>query len=122
VPDLNALAGWLDRIETTARTDRRRAATDLAAWQAAAEARHAEIDAALAPARSGMRRRDDGQGLWTALRAKAAARKLDEQPDVADALATAQDLLWTAPCDLDAADAALGRLSEVLTARPKEDR
>jgi hypothetical protein len=122
VPDLAALGGWLDRIGATAATDRLRAATDLAAWQAAAEARRTELDAALAPARSGLRRRNEGQGLWTALRAKAGARKLDEQPDVAEALSTARDLLWTAPCDLVAAEAALARLSQVLMTRPKEDR
>jgi hypothetical protein len=52
------------------------------------------------------------------LRAKAGARKLDERPEVAAALTTAQDELWRAPCDLDMADAALKRLSEVLESRP----
>ena len=66
--------------------------------------------------------RDDGQGLWTALRAKAGALKVDERPDVAEALTAARDVLWHAPCDLDAADAALARLAAVLTTRPKGDR
>jgi hypothetical protein len=133
VPDLSALAAWLDRIDTSARspasagtgTDsaaRARAASELTAWRQAAQARRSELDAALAPARSGMRRRAEGQGLWTALRAKAGARKLDEQPAVAAALTEAQDLLWTAPCDLAAAEAALARLSEVLTTKPAEAR
>ncbi len=122
VPDLEALAGWLDRITAAAATDRSRAATDLAGWTAAAEARRDELDAALAPARDGLRRREEGQGLWTALRAKAGARKVDEQADVADALSAARDVLWHAPCDLAAAEAALTRLSGVLTTRPKEDR
>jgi hypothetical protein len=122
IPDLAALGGWLDRIATTATTDRTRAATDLAAWSAAAESRQAELDAALAPARAGLRRRGEGRGLWTALRAKAAAHKRDEQTDVADALSAARSLLWSAPCDLDAAEAALATLSQVLTSRPMEDR
>jgi hypothetical protein len=125
VPDLAALGAWLDRITAAAAAgaaDRARAATDLAAWTAAAAARRAELDAALAPARTGLKRREDGRGLWTALRAKASARRLDEQPDVADALKAAQDLLWAAPCDLDAAEAALAQLSRVLTTRPGGER
>jgi hypothetical protein len=139
VPDLSALAGWLHRIASAASASasasasaapasssgRAHAASELTAWREAAEARRAELDAALAPARSGLRRRAEGQGLWTALRAKAGARKLDEQPAVADALTEARDLLWTAPCDLAAAEAALARLSAVLTTNPaeaKEDR
>lgn len=130
VPDLDAVAAWLDRIATAAATvdpavtaaDRSRVAADLAAWTAAVDARRADLDAALSRARQAMERRAHGQGLWTALRAKAGARKLDERPDVADALTAAEDLLWHAPCDLDAAEAALGRLSGVLTDRPKEDR
>jgi hypothetical protein len=65
-----------------------------------------------------MRRRSEGRGLWSALRAKAGARRLDEQPDVAAALAAARDELWRAPCDLAAADAALAALSAVLEDRP----
>jgi len=125
VPDLDALGAWLDRITDAAAVphgDRARVATDLAAWRAAADARRAEIDAALGPARAGMRRREEGQGLWTALRAKAGARKLDERPAVAEALTAAQDELWRAPCDIDAAEAALARLSAVLTLPPQEDR
>ena len=125
VPDLDALGAWLERIADAAALphgDRARVATDLAAWRAAADARRAEVDAALGPARAGMRRRVEGQGLWTALRAKAGARKLDEHPAVAEALTAAQDELWRAPCDLDAAEGALARLSAVLTSPPQEDR
>ena len=60
--------------------------------------------------------------LASALRAKAGARRLDEQPEVVAALDAAQELLWTAPCDLEASEAALARLSAVLNTRPKEDR
>ncbi len=126
VPDLDDLGAWLERITAIAGApgspDRARAAADLAGWTAAQQARRAELDAALAACRTRMRRRKEGQGLWTALRAKAGARRLDEQPEVSDALTAAQDLLWQAPCDLAAAEAALARLSEVLTARPKEDQ
>ncbi len=122
VADLDAVAAWLDRISTLAATDKARAATDLAAWSAATRVRQDELDAALGAARAGLLRREEAQGLWTALRAKAGARRLDEQPDVTDALSAARDILWHAPCDLDAGEAALARLSHVLTNRPKEDR
>ncbi|MFO7280238.1 MAG: hypothetical protein C0P77_007520 [Thermoanaerobacterales bacterium] len=122
VPDLDALRSWLDRIEAEAATDRRRAATQLAAWREAAASRRAELDAVLGPAREALERRKRAQGLWTALRAKAGARRLDEQPEVVAALDAAQELLWTAPCDLEASEAALARLSAVLNTRPKEDR
>jgi hypothetical protein len=122
VPDLDDLSAWLDRIRAAAGADRSRAASDLAGWTAAHQARRNELDAALGAARTRMRRRKEGQGLWTALRAKAGARRLDEEADVADALTMAQDLLWHAPCDLAAAEAALARVSAVLTTRPKEDR
>lgn len=119
VTDIEALAGWLDRIDAAASNGHRaRAATDLAAWFSAAQARRDELDAALAPARAGMERREQGRGLWNALRAKAGARKLDEQPDVVEALDRARDLLWTAPCDVTAAEAALTELSRILTHRP----
>jgi hypothetical protein len=117
VPDIDALAGWLDRIATSADRDRPRAAAALGDWFAAAQARRAELEQALAPARDGMRRREQARGLWTALRAKAGARRLDERPEVVAELDTAHDLLWQAPCDLAAADAALGKLAALLEAR-----
>ncbi|HEX6420505.1 MAG TPA: hypothetical protein VFZ77_18535 [Acidimicrobiales bacterium] len=122
VPDLAGVGDWLDRIAATAAADRTRAAADLAAWNDAVRSRRADLDAALGAARAAMRRRAEGQGLWTALRAKAGARKVDERADVAEALAAARDVLWHAPCDLAAADAALARLTAALTARPGEDR
>ena len=122
VSDLDALRTWLDRIAADAATDRHRAASQLAAWREAAATRRAELDAAVGPAREAMERRRRAQGLWTALRAKAGARRLDEQPDVVAALDAAHELLWRAPCDLDASEAALARLSEVLNTRPKEAR
>lgn len=123
VTDLDALGTWLARIGTAAtHGDRGRAAADLTAWFAAADARRRELDAALGPARAGMERREQGRGLWNALRAKAGARKLDEKPDVVAALDEAKALLWTAPCDVAAAEASLTHLSRTLTNRPEEDR
>jgi hypothetical protein len=116
VQDLDALARWLDRIAALAGRDKARAAADLDDWRASAQARGDELAGALAPARTGLKRREEGRGLWTALRAKAAARHLDEQAEVAAALRSAHDLLWAAPCDLDAADAALAALTEALEA------
>jgi hypothetical protein len=120
VTDVAALGGWLDRIEALAATGRDQAAAALDDWVAAAAARRAELDAALAPARAGLRRREEGRGLWSALRAKAGARHLDERPDVVAALDAARDQLWRAPCDLDAADEALGRLAAALDDRGRE--
>jgi hypothetical protein len=114
--DLAALGAWLDRIAAMA--DRPNAASALDDWFAAADSRRAELDGALAAARGSMRRRAEGRGLWTALRAKAGARRLDEQADVAAALDAAREQLWRAPCDLDAAEAALSRLAAALEARP----
>jgi len=114
VTDLGALGDWLDRIAATATRDAARAATDLAGWSAAARQRRTELDEALSRAREGMRRRDEGRGLWKALRAKAAARRLDEQPHVTEVLTAARQELWRAPCDLDAADRALAELARVL--------
>jgi hypothetical protein len=114
VQDLDALAAWLDRIAAAAPTDATHAAAALDDWTRAADARRAELDAAMAPIRRAMVRRDDGRGLWSALRAKAGARHLDEDATVSQALTDAQDLLWRAPCDLDAAEAALARLAAVL--------
>jgi hypothetical protein len=116
--DLPALGQWLDRIATTGGNDRTAAAAALDDWFAAAEARRAELDRALDAARDGLQRRSAGRGLWTALRAKAGARRLDEQPDVAAALSAAQEELWRAPCDLDNAEAALAAVSAVLENRP----
>ena len=114
--DLAALGEWLDRI--AAMSDRPTAAAALDDWFAAADSRRAELDGALAAARGGMQRRAEGRGLWTALRAKAGARRLDERPEVAAALDAAREELWRAPCDLDAAEAALSQLAAALEARP----
>ena len=117
VPDLDALARWLDQIaaQVEGGVEPTRAASMLDDWLAAAQARRGDLDAALARARDALRRREDGRGLWKALRAKAGAVRLDERPDVADALTAAQDELWRAPCDLDAAEAALAHVSALLT-------
>jgi hypothetical protein len=117
VPDLDALARWLDQIaaQVEGGAEPTRAASTLDDWLAAAQARRADLEAALGRARDALRRREDGRGLWKALRAKAGAVRLDERPEVADALTAAQEALWRAPCDLDAAEAALARVSAVLT-------
>ena len=118
VPDVDALGQWLDRIAAGAARDPARAARELDDWMAAAQARREELDTSLGPARAGMQRREEGRGLWTALRAKAAGRKVDERPDVAAALKEAQELMWAAPCALDDAEAALARLAAVLETQP----
>jgi hypothetical protein len=117
VPDLDALAAWLGRIEETAAREPGHAAGALDDWMAALATRRAELDTALAPIEDAMQRRERARGLWTALRAKAAGRRLDEDPTVAQALEEAQDLLWAAPCDLAAAELSLGRLASTLESK-----
>jgi hypothetical protein len=114
---IDALATWLERIEATAVGDPAHAAAGLDDWVAAAQVRRKELEAAAAPAKECMRRREEGRGLWNALRAKAAARHLDERSDVSAALTAAQDELWSAPCDLAAAEAALAAVAALLDPR-----
>lgn len=114
VRDLDALGAQLDEIVALAPANGARAASALQDWQRSAVARQAELDAALAPARDGLRRREEARGLWDALRVKAAARRVDERADVAAALSAAKDALWEAPCDLAVAEAAMARLVALL--------
>ena len=98
VADLDALAAWLDRIAAASGGDRRpRRHRPHGLDEAAPQARRAELDAAPGAARAGLQRREEGQGLWTALRAKAGARKVDEQADVAQALDAARDVAVARP-------------------------
>jgi len=53
--------------------------------------------------RSMLRERDDLRGLVQAYRDKAAAAGAAERPEFDEAFRRAKALLWSAPCDLDAA-------------------
>ncbi|MCM3885126.1 hypothetical protein ND747_15910, partial [Frankia sp. R82] len=102
-PD-RGLRPWLHRLHGLATAPRRLAAVHgLAAWtttaeQTLAQARHiAEGNAAP------LRRRDELRGLLRALRQKAAATGLAEDPELEQLYAGAHDLLYTAPTDLTVA-------------------
>jgi hypothetical protein len=62
-------------------------------------------------------RRDELRGRLDAYRAKAAGIGHSEDRELARLFDAAQDLLWTAPCDLSAATRALARYQQAVTAR-----
>ncbi len=57
--------------------------------------------------RAPLDRRDELRGLLEAYRARAARHGISESPALAAAHALARDLLWSAPCDLAGAEAAV---------------
>ena len=67
-----------------------------------------------------MAKRDELRGLLGAYRAKAARLGAVEDPGLAERYDRARDLLWTAPCDLAAAEAAVaGYQQAVLGVQPR---
>jgi hypothetical protein len=67
-----------------------------------------------------MGKRDELRGLLGAYKAKAARLGAVEDPGLADRYDRARDLLWTAPCDLAAAEAAVaGYQQAVLGVQPR---
>src|SRR2546430_15715889 len=66
-----------------------------------------------------MAKRDELRGLLGAYKAKAARLGAVEDPGLAERYDRARDLLWTAPCDLAAAEAAVaGYQQAVLGVQP----
>ncbi len=61
-------------------------------------------------------RRDELRGLLDAYRAKAARLGAAEDPDLASLYDQARELLWTAPCDLNAAADAVSRFQQAVLA------
>jgi hypothetical protein len=57
--------------------------------------------------RAPLDRRDELRGLLEAYRARAARHGVSETPALAAAHGLARDLLWSAPCDLAGAEAAV---------------
>jgi len=67
-----------------------------------------------------MDKRDELRGLLGAYKAKAARLGAVEDPGLAEYYDRARDLLWTAPCDLAAAEAAVtGYQRAVLEVQPR---
>jgi len=95
--ELSRLGRWTALGAAAARLERDAAA--------ALEEAHAVRDEIGAP----LRRRDELRGLLGAYQAKAARLGHDEDLGLAALFQRARDLLWTAPCDLEQADAAAAR-------------
>ena len=84
---------------------------------AAATAKFKEAERAVVGA---MEKRDELRGLLGAYKAKAARLGAVEDPGLAQYYDRARELLWTAPCDLAAAEAAVtGYQQAVLGVRPR---
>jgi hypothetical protein len=80
----------------------------------------ARFNAAERAAVSALARRDELRGLLGAYKAKAARLGAAEDAALAQRYAQARDLLWTAPCDLTAAEAAVaGYQRAVLGVQPR---
>lgn len=115
--EADRLPGMLDQIEASLGEDPLGAVDHLDAWLADAGRYRDELDSLLAAARDAMERRDQHRGLWKAMEAKASARRVAERKEVSDGLRAARELLWTAPCDLGAAEEALTRLGQAIDTR-----
>ncbi|MGI8807306.1 MAG: hypothetical protein ACR2KK_05610 [Acidimicrobiales bacterium] len=110
-PDLGAtgdrsLRGWLDRLQAQADAgELEAAAAGLTRRKAAATATPVEAHGAEAANGAPLARRNELRGLLDAYRAKAAALGRDEDGRLARLHAAARGVLYTAPCQLDAAEA-----------------
>ena len=67
-------------------------------------------------AATGLANRDELRGLLGAYKAKAARLGVAEDPDLVTSYGQARDLLWTAPCDLPAAAAAVAGYQRAINA------
>jgi hypothetical protein len=92
-------------------------ADELELWRSHYDSIRARWDTALTESCNAVQRRDQFRGTWKALRAKASACRLDEDPDVRKLLSAVRQLLWTAPLDLDVAAPTLARLAGIIHER-----
>jgi hypothetical protein len=117
LPDLDDLADWLVRIQ---RADAAGATSDsssgevLGRWQERARQADEQMLAAKTEAKALLDRRARLRGLWRTLGEKAAALGVRERPEVDGLLGRLRERLWTAPCDLDAAEDQLLALGNLL--------
>ncbi len=116
--DLSARLAGLDPLLTGGRWTRLGSELDLLDRElAAVTAEFKEAERAVAAA---MNKRDELRGLLGAYKAKAARLGAVEDPGLTERYDRARDLLWTAPCDLDAAaDAVAGYQQAVLGVQPR---
>lgn len=88
----------------------------LAAWTRRAREHLAALNSATARNTALLAGRNEMRGRLDAYRAKALSRGLGEDPTLTSLADAARDLLYTAPCDLDAARRAVDAYQEALTA------
>jgi len=115
--DLSARLAGLDALQAAGRWTRLASELDLLDRElATAAAGFKEAERAVVAA---MAKRDELRGLLGAYKAKAARLGAVEDAGLAERYDRARDLLWTAPCDLAAAEAAVaGYQQAVLGVRP----
>ena len=116
--DLSARLAGLDPLLASGRLTRLASELDLLDRElATATAAFKEAERAVVAA---MANRDELRGLLGAYKAKAARLGGAEDPGLAERYDQARDLLWTAPCDLAAAEAAVAAYQQaVLGVQPR---
>ena len=116
--DLSARLAGLGTLLSAGRWTRLESELDLLERElAAATAKFKEAERAVVAA---MEKRDELRGLLGAYKAKAARLGAAEDPGLAQHYERARQLLWTAPCDLAAAEAAVtGYQQAVLGGQPR---
>ena len=104
LPELRGAGRWT-RLDGELRALDKDAAAAVRQYRDAEQAAAAELD-----------RRDEMRGLLDAYKAKAAQLGAAEDLQLAGLYEQARDVLWTAPCDLAAADAAVRRYQQAVLA------
>ena len=109
---LEARLAALDKLRAAGRWARLSAELDTIEAEAAAATQRCQEAQQAAEALLG--RRDELRGLLGAYQAKAARLGGAENTELSTLYSQAQDLLWTAPCDLDASAAAVTRYQRAI--------
>lgn len=117
-----ALRPWLARITGSAAANPRAAQAGLDAWRTVADGALVQARDVVAANEAPVAARNELRGRLDAMAAKARGRNLAEIPDVAAAHTRARDILWTAPCDLGDAAAAVEAYRVVLDANEGDRR
>jgi hypothetical protein len=116
-PEITGLAGQLAALEALAAAGRwARLNGELQAVEQQAEAARQQLRVSEQESAGLVQRRDELRGLLGAYQAKAARLGAAEDAQLTARYVEARDLLWTAPCDLSAAAAAVARYQEAILA------
>jgi hypothetical protein len=94
--------------------------TGLARWKVVADGWSANARDVVAANRRPLARRNELRGLLESYRAKAAALGRAEDPELDELHRSAREVLWSAPCDLEAADLRVRRYVEAITHSQQE--